>query len=128
MSTQDGQSFPDRGRFMACAARVMRRPIIDHVRNRLAIKRVGQFEVTSLNTKIGNAISDDQELGGISKALDGLAHLDSSLSQIVDLKSFCGFSFSEIAGMQGVSERTVHRKWGKARVYLQRSLQADLSR
>ena len=106
-----GQSFPDRGRFMAYAARVMRRLIIDHVRNRLAIKRVGQFELTSLTTKIGDAISDDQELGEISKALDGLAHLDRWLSQIVDLKFFFGFSFSEIAGMQGVSERTVHRKW-----------------
>jgi DNA-directed RNA polymerase specialized sigma24 family protein len=36
MATQEGQSFPDRGRFMAYAARVMRRLIIDHVRNRLA--------------------------------------------------------------------------------------------
>ena len=52
-----------------------------------------------------------KNFGGISKALDGLAHLDRWLSQIVDLKFFFGFSFSEIAGMQGVSERTVHGKW-----------------
>src|SRR6202167_1208746 len=75
------------------------------------IKRGGRVELTSLTTNIGDAISDDQELGGISKALDERAHLDRWLSQIVDLKVFCGFSFSEIAGMQGVSERTVHRKW-----------------
>jgi len=42
----------------------MRRLIIDHVRNRLAIKRVGQFELTSLTTNIGDAVSDDQELWG----------------------------------------------------------------
>lgn len=126
MAAQEGRSFPDQGRFMAYAARVMRGLIIDHVRNRLAIKRGGQFELTSLSTNVGDVIDDDQELTRISQALDELAHADNSLSQIVDLKFFCGFSFGEIAEMVGVSERTVHRKWEKARIYLYRSLRADL--
>jgi len=126
MAAQEGRSFPDRGRFMAYAARVMRGLIIDHVRNRLAIKRGGQFELTSLSTNVADVIDDDQELTRISQALDELAHTDNSLSQIVDLKFFCGFSFGEIAEMVGVSERTVHRKWEKARIYLYRSLRADL--
>jgi hypothetical protein len=50
-----------------------------------------QFELTSLTTNIGDAVSDDQELGGISKALDERAHLDRWLSQIVDLKFFADF-------------------------------------
>ena len=70
-------------------------------------------------------MSDDQELTRMSQALDELAHVDSSLSQIVDLKFFCGFSFVEIADMAGVSERTVQRKWEKARIYLHRSLRTD---
>jgi RNA polymerase sigma factor (TIGR02999 family) len=126
MAAREGQSFPDRGRFMAYAARVMRGLIIDHVRNRRAIKRGGQFELTSLTTNIGGVISDDRELTRMSQALDELAKQDSSLCQIVDLKFFCGFSFVEIADMAGVSERTVQRKWEKARIYLHRSLRADL--
>lgn len=126
MARREDRSFPDRGRFMAYAARVMRGLIIDHVRRRLAIKRGGQFELTTLTTNVGDAISDGQELAQVSQALDELAGLDSSLSQIVDLKFFCGFSFSEIADMQGVAERTVQRKWEKARIYLHRRLQADL--
>jgi len=126
MAARGGRSFPDRGRFMAYAARVMRGLIIDHVRNRLAIKRGGRFELTSLTTSAGNVISDDKELTRISQALDELAHMDSSLSQIVDLKFFCGFSFGEIADMEGVSERTVLRKWEKARIYLYQVLRADL--
>jgi len=126
MAEQEGQSFPDRGRFMAYAARVMRGLIIDHVRNRLAIKRGGAFELTSLTTDVGEVTSDDQELTRMSHALDELARVDSSLSQIVDLKFFCGFSFGEIANMKGLSERTVQRKWEKARIYLHRSLRADL--
>jgi RNA polymerase sigma factor (TIGR02999 family) len=126
MAAQHGQAFPDRGRFMAYAARVMRGLIIDHVRNRLAIKRGGNFELTSLTTNVGDAVGDDRELTRMSHALDELARVDSSLSQIVDLKFFCGFSFGEIAGMSGVSERTVQRKWEKARIYLHRSLRTNL--
>jgi RNA polymerase sigma factor (TIGR02999 family) len=126
MAAQEGRSFPDRGRFMGYAARVMRGLIIDHVRNRLAIKRGGAFELTSLTTDVGEVTSDDQELTRMSHALDELAHVDSSLSQIVDLKFFCGFSFREIADMKGLSERTVQRMWEKARIYLHRSLRADL--
>jgi RNA polymerase sigma factor (TIGR02999 family) len=126
MATKEGQSFPDRGRFMAFAAKVMRGLIIDHVRNRHAIKRGGQFELTSLTTNVGDAVGDDKELARISDALDDLAHVDSSLSQIVDLKFFCGFSFNYIADMLGVSERTAQRKWQKARIYLHRNLRSDL--
>ena len=49
------------------AARVMRRLIIDHARNRQAQKRGGQFELTSLGVEAaGNAV-DDRELTRISK-------------------------------------------------------------
>ena len=105
----------------------MRRLIIDHVRNRLAIKRVGQFELTSLTTKIGDAISDDQELGEISKALDGLAHLDRWLSQIVDLKFLRIFVLRNCRHARCVRAYGP-RKMGKALIYPHRSLQADLSR
>jgi RNA polymerase sigma factor (TIGR02999 family) len=126
MSGHGDQSFPDRGRFMAYASRVMRGLIIDHVRNRLAIKRGGRFELTTLNTDAGDVIHDDRELTRLSHALDELARLDNSLCQIVDLKFFCGFSFGEIADMSGVSERTVQRKWEKARIYLHRNLSTDV--
>lgn len=126
MAAQEGSSFPDQGRFMAYAARVMRGLIIDHVRNRLAIKRGGRFELTSLTTDVSEVVGDERELTRISQALDELAQVDSSLSQIVDLKFFCGFSFGEIAGIAGISERTVQRKWEKARLYLHRTMRAEL--
>lgn len=58
----------------------------------------------------------------ISDALDDLAAVDPLLAEIVDLKFFCGFSFSEIAELKGVSERTVQRHWQKARTYLYRAV------
>ena len=126
MAGRHGPTFPDRARFMSYAARVMRGLIIDHVRNRLAQKRGGGFEITSLATEVAENIPDERELTRISEALDGLASTDPSLAEVVDLKFFCGFSFAEIAAMQSLSERTVQRKWEKARIYLHRNISADL--
>ena len=114
--------FPDRARFMGYASRVMRGIIIDHARDRRAIKRGGQFEITSLRTDIAEDLADAAELSDISDALDALAQTDPALAELVDLKFFCGFSFAEIATMRGTSERTVQRHWEKARIYLHQAL------
>jgi RNA polymerase sigma factor (TIGR02999 family) len=44
ISDREGASFPDRGRFLAYASRVMRGLIIDYARRRQAQKRGGEFE------------------------------------------------------------------------------------
>src|ERR1700704_5337143 len=118
MAGRSGAAFPDQARFMGYAARVMRGLIIDHARNRRAMKRGGRFEITSLATEVAENLADEKELTQVSEA---------PLAAIVDLKFFCGFSFAEIAAMQGVSERTVQRKWERARLYLHRAIRADLS-
>lgn len=118
MAGRDALAFPDRGRFMAYAARVMRGLIIDYSRSRNAQKRGGQFEIGTLESE-GLAVAvDADELSRISEALDELATVDAQLAETVDLNFFCGFSFAEIAAMRGVSERTVLRHWEKARIFL----------
>lgn len=122
---KDGTSFPDHNRFMGYAARVMRGLIIDHARNHQAQKRGGQFEITSLGAELEHPVND-RKLVRISDALDELAKAEPTLAEIVDLKFFCGFSFAEIAAMRDVCERTIQRQWEKARIYLHRSIRADL--
>ena len=114
-------SFPDRARFMAYAARVMRGLIIDYARRRSAQKRGGRFEITSVGTEAAIAV-DHRELSQLSEALDELAKVDPSLAELVDLKFFCGFTFAEIAAMKGISERTAQREWEKARIFLHRTM------
>ena len=118
VARREGTVFPDRGRFMAYAARVMRGLIIDYARSRQAHKRGGGFTICSLAGDADAPAADDKELTRISEALDELAGVDPPLAQVVDLKFFCGFSFAEIAAMRGLSERTVQRHWEKARIYL----------
>jgi RNA polymerase sigma factor (TIGR02999 family) len=124
LAKREGAVFPDEARFMGYAARVMRGLIIDHVRTHQAQKRGGHFELTSLPTEAADEIAEPRELEAISDALDELAETDPSLAEIVDLKFFCGFSFAEIAAMKDLSERTVQRKWDKARLYLHHSMRA----
>jgi RNA polymerase sigma factor (TIGR02999 family) len=122
MAERSGPLFPDQARFMGYAARVMRGLIIDHARRHCAVKRGGQFEITRLATNPGEELAEECELTPLSDALDEMAKADPALAEIVDLKFFCGFSFTDIAAMRGVSERTVQRYWEQARIYLHRSL------
>jgi RNA polymerase sigma factor (TIGR02999 family) len=118
IAKREGTVFPDRGRFMAYAARVMRTLIIDRLRHRKAQKRGGRFEITSLSADVADPALETASLERIGDALDELAAKEPLLAQVVDLKYFCGFSFVEIAAMRGVSERTVQRQWEKARIFL----------
>ncbi len=127
MAGREGTVFPDRGKFMGYAARVMRGLIIDQARSRFAQKRGGRFEITALRTGDAEQLVDDQELSRIGVALDDLAKVEAVLAEVVDLKFFCGFSFAEIGELQGIPERTAQRRWEKARIYLHRSLRTNLT-
>jgi RNA polymerase sigma factor (TIGR02999 family) len=126
MADRRDATFQGESHFMAYAARVMRGLIIDHIRNLNASKRGGDFHITALTLNAAENPPDARDLSLISDALEELVEIEPDLATLVDLKFFCGFSFSEIAAMQGQSERTVQRKWEKARIYLHRSIRKDL--
>ena len=126
ISTPGGAAFPDEARFMGYAARVMRGLIIDQIRSRNAIKRGGEFRITSLDNHEVVSPSYADELSAIGDALDQLAKAEPELAELVELKFFCGLSFHEIGTLHKVSERTLQRRWEKARIYLHRTIRADL--
>ena len=118
MAAREQAVFPDRARFMAYAARAMRGLIINYARDRKTRKRGGEFDFSPLDEALAGKETQGTDLERVGSALDELATLEPRLAQVVDLKFFCGFSFVEIAGMWGTSERTVQRDWEKARIYL----------
>ena len=122
ISQRDALAFPDRGQFLAYAARAMRTVLIDRARAGAALKRGGDLDFTSLDTRIAETIAEPQLLSDIGDALEELAEIEPELANVVDLKFFCGFTVAEIAAMRGVSERTVQRQWEKARLLLYRAL------
>ncbi len=126
MADRNDVSFQGQAQFLGYAARVMRGLIIDRIRTRNTSKRGGEFHITSLTLSGAENPPDARDLALISDALEELVEIEPDLATLVDLKFFCGFSFGEIAAMQGLSERTVQRKWEKARIYLHHSIRADL--
>lgn len=125
MSGREGTVFPDRARFMGYAARVMRSLILDYARSRRARKRGGEFHITRIDDVAAAAEEDGSHLEELGAALDRLAALDPELAEVVDLKFFCGFTLAEIGAMRGLSERTLQRRWEKARVYLRSVLREE---
>jgi RNA polymerase sigma factor (TIGR02999 family) len=115
-------SFPSEGHFLAYAAKAMRGVLIDHVRHTRAQRRGGGVRATTLDTAHAQDVSDPDELIAIRDALEQLEQIDSALAHLVDLHFFCGFTFTEIGAMQGVTERTVQRQWVKARLLLRKLL------
>lgn len=120
--------FPDRGQFMAYAARAMRGLIIDYARSQRAEKRGGGFHITGIGDTDPSSpeASASTSLDALGEALDTLATGAPALANLVDLHFFCGFSFTEIAEMRAVSERTVQRDWRKARLLLHNFLGASV--
>jgi RNA polymerase sigma factor (TIGR02999 family) len=110
----------DRRRFMRYASRAMRGLIIDYLRRGQAKQRGDALEFVALPENLPNEAAYDIGIDPLRDALDALSALNPRLSECVDLKFFCGFSFAEIARLWNVSERTVQRDWSKARLLLNR--------
>jgi len=122
LAENDQLRFPDRSRFMSYASRAMRGLIIDYARRRSAAKRGGEFQLLPLDGSETASVSAPADLDALGLALEELATVDPDLAELVDLHFFCGLSFSEVAGLRGVSERTIQRDWRKARVILHHQL------
>ena len=122
ISRRPSLEFDGPGRFLGYAARTMRGLVIDRIRARHAQKRGGGMIITSLDTDIAEQVVQPDQLQDIGEALDELAALEPELADVVDLKFFCGFTLAEVARMQEVSERTVQRRWEKARLLLFRAI------
>jgi RNA polymerase sigma factor (TIGR02999 family) len=121
LSGRPALEFDQPGRFLGYAARTMRGLVVDRLRAAGAQKRGRGFEILPLDTHASDTavpVMGTQEMEAVTDALEELATLEPALAEIVDLKFFCGFTFAEISRMQGVSERTVQRKWDKARALL----------
>lgn len=108
----------DRGHFFAVAARAMRHVLLDAARARGTDKRGGGALAVTLTANLA-ADAPALEMLDIERALVELEAIDPQLSELVELRFFSGMSVEDVAGLRGVSERTVFRQWQQARAFLQ---------
>jgi len=111
----------DRRHFFAYAARTMRHIIIDSAREALAERRGARAPHETLGGDAALQVADTStsaELIRVSDALHDLEKVDPELAELVEMRYFGGYTESEVAELQGVTERTVRRRWDKARAWL----------
>lgn len=124
----DGQHdarWESRSQFLAIAAQMMRRVLVDHARTRHALKRGGAAtRVTLGDAEVAAAASDEVDVLALDDALARLAALDARKARLVELRYFAGLSIPEAATALGVSQATVGREWAVARMWLRRELES----
>lgn len=114
-------TFNDRVHFLAVTSRVMRRVLVDHARRTQAAKRLAPVAVRADLT-----FSSPDEWAvtmlALDTAMEQLAQVDARLARVVDCRFFGGLTEDETAQVLGISVRTVHRDWLKARAWLEIAL------
>jgi RNA polymerase sigma factor (TIGR02999 family) len=117
-------NWQDRAHFLAMAARIMRRVLVEHARARRRLKRGGGAVRVPLIDVAASAVPD-QDVLSLDEALRMLASVDERKSRVVELRFFGGLSVAETATVLAVSADTVMRDWKLARAWLQRQLRRD---
>lgn len=122
-----GSASENRREFVALAALVMRRVLVDHARATKAMKRGGGSSDArgsgvriDLDSVAIDARSDDMLC--LDEALEKLEALDPRHARVVELRFFGGLSVSQTAEILEVSERTVEADWALARAWLRREM------
>lgn len=111
-------SWTDRGHFFCVAAVSMRHILVNHAKARRSQKRGGGGHRMPLDEAAALIEERAIDLVALDEALTRLAVIDPQQARIVELRFFGGLSADETARVLNVSERTVHREWNVARLWL----------
>jgi RNA polymerase sigma-70 factor, ECF subfamily len=128
IGTQD-MNWQNRAHFLAMAARLMRRILVDFARSKQYQKRGGGAVNVSLGSDDALCPEPGRDLVALDDALEALAKVDERKSRVIELRFFGGLSVKEAAETLRVSPETVMRDWRLAKAWLLRQLRgADTSR
>lgn len=113
-------NWQNRAHFLAMAARLMRRILVDLARARQYQKRRGGLQLSLTDALLASEKAHD--LVALDDALDALAKVDARKGKVVELRFFGGLSVPETAAVLMLSPDTVMRDWKLARAWLRREL------
>ena len=115
----------DRAHFLAVAARIMRRILVDHARARGARKRGGGDARVTFDEALVVTAEARENFVALDDALEALAKFDERKSRVVELRFFGGLSVEETAAVLKVSVDTVMRDWRLAKAWLQAEMRGE---
>lgn len=123
--SQRSSSWLCRRHFFAVSSRLIRRTLIDHIRERRSQKRGGRAVRVELDELHATEPQAHPDLLELDRALGALAEIDSQAERIVELRYFGGLTIDETADVLEISRSTVVRSWGFARSWLRAALAGD---
>jgi RNA polymerase sigma-70 factor, ECF subfamily len=119
------RDWQNRTHFVAAAAQLMRRIMVDHARERHTLKRGAGAQKVTLDEAAAVTERRSEVLLALDDALERLAAQDPRKSQVVELRYFGGLTVEEAAEFLKLSQRTVEREWNMAKAWLYRALSGE---
>jgi len=116
--------WQSRAHFYALSARMMRRLLINHARERNTEKRGGKLQRVEFteNGDDGGSGAHYTDLLALNAALDELGLQDKRKLELLELQYFAGLGFREMAEVTGLSTSTLDRELRFARSWLKTRL------
>jgi RNA polymerase sigma factor (TIGR02999 family) len=114
--------WKNRAHFFALSAKLMRRILVDHARNRKYEKRGGDARKISFDEALFISAGKSGDLVALDEALERLTAIDLRKGKVVELRFFGGLSVDETAEALEISAVTVMREWSMAKAWLYNSL------
>lgn len=119
---QEKREFMNRTQFIALAANMMRRILVNHAVNRNRQKREGEAVRITLDRALNVFQEDNLSLLELDEALNKLTQTDRRTARVFELRFFGGLTVEETAEVLEISPATTKREWKLAALYLQRKL------
>jgi RNA polymerase sigma factor (TIGR02999 family) len=125
LSKQVSDRYQSRGHFMAIAATMMRRILVDHARARNRIKRGGDRVRVVFDEDQTITTSRDSDVLALNEVLEELQKLDERQAKIIEMRFFGGMTVPEVAEVLGLSTRTIENEWKMCRAWLRKRLEGN---
>jgi RNA polymerase sigma factor (TIGR02999 family) len=119
---QNRVQWQNRAHFFAIAAGMMRRILLNYLRDRSRIKRGGGALQVTLDEGVMITEAKSHEILALEEAMSRLAEIDERKAKVVELRYYGGLSVEETAEALKVSGVTVMRDWNMAKAWLAREL------
>ena len=116
-----------RSHFVAVAAQLMRRILVDFARQRNYQKRGGDWRQVTLHEDVAIA-GPESDFIELDEALQRLDTFDSRKARVVEMRFFGGLTLEETAEVLNVSIDTIGRDWNAAKACLLRELTRNAER
>jgi RNA polymerase sigma factor (TIGR02999 family) len=119
---QNRVEWQNRAHFFGIAASLMRRILLNYIRDQKRLKRGGGDIQVSLSEAMAVSNETAKEVLALDEALTRLGKIDPRKAQVVELRYFGGLSVEETAEYLKVAQITVMRDWNMAKAWLAREI------